>query len=76
VLAFDRWTTQQYASLCAELSVFQAHSREVLARYHLEDDAARRRLDQDWERRVASDPQLGQEIQRLYTAYRAYLIKA
>jgi hypothetical protein len=74
--ALDGWTTTQYASLCAELSVFKENSREVLARYHLEDDAARRRLDENWKRRAANDPRLGHEIQRLYAAYRAYLVKA
>jgi hypothetical protein len=74
--AFERWTTKQYASLCAELSVFQEHSCDVLARYHLKDDAARRRLDEEWKRRVASDPALGLEIQKQYAAYRAYLVKA
>ena len=76
VRAPDGWTTKQYASLCAELSVFRANSQDVLARYHLEDDAARRRLDESWKRRVAKDPHLGQEIQRLYAAYHAYLVKA
>ena len=76
VRALDGWTTTQYASLCAELSVCGANSREVLARYHLEDDAARRRLDESWKRRVVKDPHLGEEIQRLHAAYRAYLVKA
>lgn len=74
--AFERWTPTQYASLCAELSVFQAHSREVLARYHIDDDAAHRRLEESWKRRIEKDPRLGEEVQRLYSTYRAYLVKA
>lgn len=76
VRAIDGWTTKQYASLCAELSVFRASSQDVLARYHLQDDAARRRLDEGWKRRVAKDPHLGEEIRRLYAAYHAYLVRA
>ena len=45
-----------YARLCAELAVALEREAAVLAKYGLEDPAARRALDDHWRRLTAADP--------------------
>jgi len=66
-------TLQAYASLCAELSVTPEKSVEVLRRYGVHDEHARRALDEEWRARLAAHPPSNQEWQKLYTTYRDWL---
>lgn len=66
-------TLQAYASLCAELSVTPEKSAEVLRRYGVHDEHARRALDEEWRARLAAHPPSNQEWQKLYTTYRDWL---
>jgi len=71
--ASPRMTLQSYASLCAELSVTPEKSAEILRRYGIQDEAARRTLDQQWRARLQVHAPSQQEWQKLYTTYRDWL---
>ena len=62
-------TLDAYASLCAELTVFPAKSAEILRKYGLADDRARRGMDQRWQDLFTTAPSLRSEWQRKTTAF-------
>jgi hypothetical protein len=62
---------EQYASLCAALSVFPARTQAILARFGLGDDEARRGLDDAWRGAFARDPGALARWQELVTRFRA-----
>jgi hypothetical protein len=67
------WTPEVYASLCAELAIHPEKVSEILPRYAIPDEAARRAVDRSWAARVQREPALRAEFERLYPLYRAYL---
>jgi hypothetical protein len=68
------WTVGNYASLCAELAMFPEHRAQVLARYGVHDEAARRRLDGEWASRMAHSPAARDVFEELYASYREFLL--
>jgi hypothetical protein len=67
------WTPEVYASLCAELAIHPEKVADILPRYALPDQAARRAVDRAWAARVQREPALRAEFERLYPLYREYL---
>jgi hypothetical protein len=71
-----RFTLPSYASLCAELSLAPPEKvAEILRRYGVADETARRALDETWRARLAESPAMRQEMQKLYKDYRDWLLK-
>jgi len=68
-------TVDQYASLCAECAVHPERIGEVLARYHIPSDAARRIIDRHWQSRLAEDPELHRQWEQSYANYQTWLMK-
>lgn len=64
-------TLNQYASLCAELSVFPPHAEAIFARHGLKELTHRRTIDWLWKERLRSDPVQNQRWQALYKHYHA-----
>jgi hypothetical protein len=65
-------TLQQYASLCAELSVLPQQTEQVFRRHGLESPQRRGRVDAFWRERLKTDPAAYREWQALYQHYRVY----
>ena len=65
---------EAYALLRAELAVAPEHEAAVLAKYGLEDPAARRALDDPWRRLTAADPAARAELERLVAAHGEWLL--
>jgi hypothetical protein len=59
-------TLQQYASLCAELAVFQDRTEAIFQQYGLGDPRDRLALDQAWQERLRQSPDEHQGWQALY----------
>ena len=49
---------EQYASLCADLSMQPERSAEIPRRYNVVNEAARRALDKHWEAQLAASPEM------------------
>ena len=52
-----RLPLETYASLRVELLVWPERSAEILPRYHVMNEAARRALEEHWERELAASPE-------------------
>jgi hypothetical protein len=65
-------TLEQYASLCVELALSPATRPEILVRYWMNDEAYRR-VEANWQRRMAADPMVWMAWDRACAAYRAWL---
>lgn len=61
----------QYASLCAELSVFPEASERIFHRYGLDTDDKRAAVDAAWKERLRLDPAEYNRWQELYQRYRS-----
>lgn len=73
-VSWPRLTLQQYASLCAELSVAAQDETEILRRYHITGVAARKAVDREWQDRLATHADTQAEWQRLYSEFRDWLL--
>jgi hypothetical protein len=56
LVPYPRLSLEAYAWLRAELSLWPERSAEILPRYHLMNEAARRALDEHWEVELAASP--------------------
>lgn len=66
-------TLAQYASLCAELTVFPAAAEQTFERYGLATASQRTSIDQAWKARLQSNAVEHQEWQQLYQRYKTAL---
>lgn len=66
-------TLAQYASLCAELTVFPAASEQTFERYGLATASQRTSIDRAWKARLQSNAVEHQEWQQLYQRYKTVL---
>jgi hypothetical protein len=73
VVALPQLTVEQYASLRAELSVWPERAGEILRRYQVVNEAARRALDEHWEAWLARQPEPRAVFERALAAYTAWL---
>ncbi len=75
VASDPKLTLEQYASLCAELSIYPQRVASIRSRYGFRggDD----QLDEDnaWSTRLAADPASAREWQRLVRHYHAWLLR-
>lgn len=69
-------TLAQYASLCAELTVFPAATEQTFLRYGLAAPARRVAIDLKWQERLRRSPADYTEWQRLYQHYQTYFRSA
>lgn len=67
-----RLTTEQYASLTAELSERPERAGEIRARYFVAQEAAWTALQAEWQQRMMADPRLRQRITELVAHYRGW----
>lgn len=65
----------QYASLCAELSVFPEETERVFRRYGLDADEKRSAVDAAWKKRLRHEPAEYEAWQELYRRYHAHWTK-
>ncbi len=70
-----RLTLDTYASLCAELSVAPERAQEILKKYGIGDEAARRGVDREWGERLSTHPETQILWQRKVTEFRAWLVR-
>jgi hypothetical protein len=56
IVPFPRLTPEQYASLCAELSVYPERLTDIRRRYHVMNTAAHRALDEHWRTQLDESP--------------------
>ncbi|WP_441292359.1 hypothetical protein ACSRUE_19950 [Sorangium sp. KYC3313] len=72
--ALTRLTLEQYACLCAELSVFPQHVEAIFRKYGLISLRERLTVDIAWQERLRRDPTEHAAWQGLYRRYQAYWI--
>lgn len=72
--ATAEWSIDEYASICAELSVHPERRVEILARYHVDGDVAWRRLRTEWEREL-ENPDVREVWQARYAALRRWVLR-
>jgi hypothetical protein len=65
----------QYASLCAELTVFPEHMEETFRRYGLDTGEKRSAIDAAWKERLRLEPAEYAAWQDLYRRYHAHWTK-
>ena len=70
---FPRLTLESYASLCAELSVYPDRAADILGKYGVTDDEARRAVDDDWGARLAENADTREEWERLRATHEGWL---
>ena len=63
-----------YAALCAELAVAPERAREILGRYNVQDEAARRALDEHWQGRLAGQADARGMFDEAVATYKASLL--
>ena len=68
-----RQALEAYASLRAELLVWPERSDEILPRYHVMNEAARRALEEHWERELAASPEARASFDKALAKYTAWL---
>ena len=73
VVPFPRLSLEQYASLCAELALWPARSAEILLRYHVTNEAARRALSEHWQAELALGSKAHAMFVKAVAAYAAWL---
>jgi hypothetical protein len=76
MVALPQLTVEQYASLRAELSVWPDRAAEILRRYQVVNEAARRALDEHWEAWLARQPEGRAVFERALGEYTAWLLGA
>lgn len=67
------WSLEQYAWLCAELSVHEDRAPELWSARGVTDTAAQRAVQRAWERRLAGDAGLEERHHQLLAGYRQRL---
>jgi hypothetical protein len=73
--SFPRLPLQTYASLCVDLALFPGRAADVLKKYGVKDEEARRALDQDWHARFAAHPDTRTEWAQACATYRDWLLR-
>jgi hypothetical protein len=73
LVPLPRLPLETYASLRAELSVWPDRSAEILPRYHVMNEAARRALEEHWERELAASPEARATFDKALAEYTAWL---
>ncbi|HZF49161.1 MAG TPA: hypothetical protein VE093_10960 [Polyangiaceae bacterium] len=68
-----RLRLETYASLRAELLVWPERSAEILPRYHVMNEAARRALEEHWEGELAASPEARATFDKALAEYTAWL---
>jgi hypothetical protein len=68
-----RLPLETYASLRAELSLWPERLAEILPRYHVINEAARRTLEEHWERELAASPEARATFDKALAEYTAWL---
>jgi hypothetical protein len=68
-----RLPLETYASLRAELLLWPERSAEILPRYHVINEAARRALEEHWERELAASPEARATFDKALAEYTAWL---
>jgi hypothetical protein len=66
---------QTYASFCAELAVFPQNAAEIGRKYHVPTQEARDVLEREWRSRLEAHPDMHAEWQKLFSAYRDWLLQ-
>ena len=73
LVSYPRLSLQAYASLRAELSLWPERSAEILPRYHVMNEAARRALDEHWQIELAASPEARATFDKLLADSMAWL---
>jgi hypothetical protein len=73
LVLFPRLSLERYASLRAELSIWPERSAEILRRYHVMNEAARRALEEHWENELAASPEARATFDKGLAEYTAWL---
>jgi hypothetical protein len=73
LVPFPRLPLETYASLRAELLIWPERSAEILPRYHVMNQAARRALEEHWERELAASPETRATFDKALAEYTAWL---
>jgi hypothetical protein len=73
LVPLPRLPLETYASLRAELSIWPDRSAEILPRYHVMNEAARRALEEHWERELAASPEARATFDKALAEYTAWL---
>jgi hypothetical protein len=73
LVAFPRLSMEAYASLRAELLVWPERSAEILRRYRVVNEAARRVLDEHWTTELAASPEACATFDKVLAEYTAWL---
>ena len=68
-----RLPLETYASLRAELLIWPERSAEILPRYHMMNEAARRALEEHWEGELAASPEARASFAKALAEYTAWL---
>ena len=68
-------TLEQYASLCVELDAVQCNRPEILRKYRISEEQARK-LQAHWRAKLAVEPILKAQWQQACAAYEAWLLSA
>lgn len=68
-------TLEQYASLCVELDAVQCDRPDILRKYRLNDEQARK-LQAHWRAKFVVEPKLKAQWQQACAAYEAWLLRA
>jgi hypothetical protein len=73
LVPFPRLSLEGYASLRAELLVWPERSAEILRRYHVMNEAARRALEEHWELELAASPEARATFDKALAEYTVWL---
>ena len=73
LVSYPRLSLEAYASLRAELSLGPERSAEILPRYHMMNEAARRALDEHWQIELAASPEARATFDKLLADSTAWL---
>jgi hypothetical protein len=73
IILFPRLTLEQYASLCAELSVYPERLTDIRRRYHVMNTAAHRALDEHWRTALNESPAARAKFHVDLTRFTAWL---
>ena len=73
LVPFPRLPLETYASLRAELLLWPERSAEILPRYHVMNEGARRALEEHWERELAASPEARATFDKALAEYTAWL---
>ena len=73
LVPLPRLPLETYASLRAELSIWPDRSAEILPRYHVMNEAARRALEEHWQGELAASPETRASFDKALAEYTAWL---